>query len=72
MSLIQKIIDDVRYANVIVRPFYPTEWLITAGLFGLGKGSNNIGNGGGTGGGGCNRQSWKASETGMGQQPLGM
>jgi hypothetical protein len=51
MSLIQNIIDDVRYANVIVRPFYPIEWLIMSGLSGKGTGSGNISDSGGTRGG---------------------
>jgi hypothetical protein len=51
-SLIYKITDDVRYANVIARPFYPTEWLIQAGTTGKGMGNGGgVGDGGGTGGG---------------------
>jgi hypothetical protein len=45
-SLIYKITDDARYANTIVRPFYPTEWLIQTNPTGKGVGVSNTGDGG--------------------------
>ncbi len=51
MSLIYKITDDVRYANTIVRPFYPAEWLIPTIPPGKGTGATNAGDGGHPGNG---------------------
>ncbi len=45
-SLIYKITDDVCYANTIVCPFYPTEWLIQTNPPGKGVGVSNTGDGG--------------------------
>jgi hypothetical protein len=68
-SLIYKITDDVQYANAIVRPFYPTEWLIQAGMTGRGMGSGNAGNGGGTGGGATGKAGQR--EQGQDNNPRG-
>ena len=48
-SLIHKIIDDVRFAQPIFRPNYPTEWIITPSL--PPGGGGGAGRGGGGGGG---------------------
>jgi hypothetical protein len=45
-SLIYKITDDVRYANTIVRPFYPMEWIIPANPPGKGVGTRGTNEGG--------------------------
>jgi hypothetical protein len=48
-SLIYKISNDVRFAKTIDRPFYPTEWLVTAvggqGPGGIGAASGGYGGG---------------------------
>ena len=68
-SLLSAIYSDVRYAQVIERPFYPRAWMVVAeggGDNGGGKRSGN--NGGGTGGGGgggggvnrrCKTRKWR-------------
>ena len=45
-ALIYKITDDVRYANTIVRPFYPMEWIIQANPPGKGVGTSGTNKGG--------------------------
>ena len=54
-SLIHKIVDDVRYAETIHRPMYPTEWVIATNhtqIMGGGSGRGGGGRAGGAGGGG--------------------
>jgi hypothetical protein len=48
-SLIHKILDDVQFAKMINRPFYPTKWCVAAAG---GQGPAGISGGGGGHGGG--------------------
>lgn len=69
-SLIHKIIDEVRFALPIVRPMYPTKWLITPQLP-LGGGGEAGGIGGGRSGGGGGGQGGGGKNDQVNQNPVG-
>jgi uncharacterized membrane protein YgcG len=68
-SLIHKIIDEVRFAQPIIHPMYPTEWLITPQLP---PGGGGGGSSGGQGGGGKTDQGDRNSGGGGGGKRQGL